>query len=1285
MEGKGGAGGRLGWRSSFAPCEMSEPRTDGNPGSDGSRGVDGAVGEAGAPGFTMNVPITTDDFREQLTKPALVRADPDTATAGTTVTLDTLRLLPDDVLLVDGDPVAMNRLSDTLAVFQLPVTRGGYRTLQLRQADGTLSNSLSLYVLPQVTQVGDGGRIKPGSMVTVTGSGFADGARVRVNGEDMPDCSFVNGATMTFTLRRPVSTPENADGEPGVCEIILADGQASNSVQFVIDTLRIVVIGDSVAWGQGLRLHEKWVTLIEKELARRGSGIKAYTSMLAHSGATIGVGDTTVLPPLEGEVPTSYPTALQQLNTFAGAADSVDLVLVSAGLNDVNFRTFIDPTATPQDFRDAVDLHCRRDLRTLLATAAARFPKATLVATAYYPIISEDSDTTMISALAAAIGITVGVAAGGAVGGAVAPVDPVLGGLAGPIGGVIGGVVFAQAVPRMIANCRAFHEMSTVAIAAAVQDTNDLLDTPQVLFADPGFGTENAALASQAWLYGVNGDLSPQDPFVVGERSAACELHPDRADGFQCVRASAGHPNPAGAQAYADAVLRALDAGPADENAQEAALPRFPDGFLFGVATAAMQNEGGITNNDWAAFSSSSAIRERVRAFSAKGGPPVELSEPGDAIRHADLDVLRADLDRAAALGLNSYRFSVEWARIQPQSAGHGGALTDADLDMAAVAYYDAVLDELEARGLVPVVTLHHLTLPLWVLDPPKESTVLSAVGLPTASPDDPDFAASLRGWENPVTVDAFVAFTRYLTERWAGRVRWWITLNEPVGSIIGVGYVASIWPPGFAGDGARAKRAYFNLIRAHVRAYETIKAADPDSQVGLAHAMLHAKVTTAQPDGPVGDQDAARNQFDYFYNWHLLEAIVEGRLDTAIHRRPGNRVIVEGADLSDFLGIDPAAPWKSHCDFVGLNYYRSVYVYADLMISALAGFTGGMFINNLSGGDQVHQTLNDLGWEISPSGFGSLLRDLHTRYGLPVLVTENGVPQAEDQMRGAFLTAHLTELLSAVRDGVDVRGYLYWTLADNWEWHEGYRPQARFGLFTVDRADPGQRRTPTDGAHAYSYVISRGDLHGARDLFGTISPSGDRVRPPRRSPAVLTGTLDGHPCTLTLRIDPQGWTRGLLSELTNGRTTHLTGTWDTTSGVLTLEHGSPHFLLVAKYATALTGNWTFTGTMKRDGATLDWQAHRDGPAGEWSAVGPLPRLKLFRSAGIWSGAWLPEELPRQWRPLQVSVDGTQVTLEGDGRRVSAVLAPGTLSGNLNYGGTSTPWLARRLPDGFPV
>ena len=287
--------------------------------------------------------------------------------------------------------------------------------------------------------------------------------------------------------------------------------------------------------------------------------------------------------------------------------------------------------------------------------------------------------------------------------------------------------------------------------------------------------------------------------------------------------------------------------------------------------------EGGITNNDWHVFTTRDAIAKRVRLVGeAVGLHDIALQPPGEAIGHRDLETLRQDLDRMAALGFNAYRFSVEWSRIEPVRPGRAPSAAGE----AALQYYQTVVQEVRSRAMEPVVTLNHLTLPRWVLAPPVNTL-----------PDlDHDFMASLRGWESTATVDAFVAFVGRVVGRLSPQVKCWITLNEPVASMIGVGYLAGLWSPGLM-SGERGRSAYFNLLRAHARAYDAIKAAvanDPRVQVGLAHAMMHPRAADPR-DLNLVDRTCspeALAQFDYFFNWHLIDTLTRDRVNVSLDAR---------------------------------------------------------------------------------------------------------------------------------------------------------------------------------------------------------------------------------------------------------------------------------------------------------------------------------------------------------------------------------------------------------------
>ena len=206
---------------------------------------------------------------------------------------------------------------------------------------------------------------------------------------------------------------------------------------------------------------------------------------------------------------------------------------------------------------------------------------------------------------------------------------------------------------------------------------------------------------------------------------------------------------------------------------------------------------------------------------------------------------------------------------------------------------------------------------------------------------------------------------------------------------------------------------------------------------------------------------------------------------------------------------------WKGRLDFIGLNYYRSVYVYRSELLSLAAPWAGGLFDDNLASAIHPHNLLSDLGWEIYPGGLYRFLKYLDGRFGLPILVSENGLAEASDRIpasgfpqgkRGPYIIAHLCQVLHAIKEGVDVLGYMHWTIVDNWEWDSDYMAQARFGLYTVDRSSNPSNcdtvplpRIKTNGARALGYVAGKGKIGDAVEKFGTITPSGDRLVPPSR------------------------------------------------------------------------------------------------------------------------------------------------------------------------------------------
>jgi beta-glucosidase len=353
------------------------------------------------------------------------------------------------------------------------------------------------------------------------------------------------------------------------------------------------------------------------------------------------------------------------------------------------------------------------------------------------------------------------------------------------------------------------------------------------------------------------------------------------------------------------------------------------------------------------------------------------------------------DVALQRSLGFGAHRMSIEWARIEPRPG---------EIDHAVLDRYRSMLGALRDARIEPMVTLHHFTLPAWLA---HEGGVLA-----------------------PTFVERLARFARVAVGALGDLCRFWITINEP-NVLASQAYLLGVWPPA-ASSPVAAVRAHHRLLEAHVSAYRVLKEARGDAiQVGVAH---HLRVAEPERPDSAADRMASR-VFARVFNDAFAQATCEGTmygpLDAIVRGHGGFRV-------ADARGTQ---------DFFGINYYsRDLVRFAPDRPAEL--FLG----RRVPTGAEV----SDLGWEIHPAGLGALVRQWARRSGLPVYVTENGIADASDSKRPAFIVRHLAELLRALADGVDVRGYFHWSLLDNFEWAEGYAP--RFGLIEVDYGTQARR-----------------------------------------------------------------------------------------------------------------------------------------------------------------------------------------------------------------------------------
>ena len=436
----------------------------------------------------------------------------------------------------------------------------------------------------------------------------------------------------------------------------------------------------------------------------------------------------------------------------------------------------------------------------------------------------------------------------------------------------------------------------------------------------------------------------------------------------------------------------------------------FPDGFQWGVATASYQIEG--------------AVREGGRApsiwdtFSHTPGATLN----GDTGDVADDHYHRwpEDLELLRGLGVDLYRFSLAWPRLQPD--GHG------PLNEAGVDFYSRLVDGLLEHGVQPWVTLYHWDLPQALQD--------------------------AGGWPARDTAERFAEYAALAHERLSDRVRIWTTLNEPFCSAL-TGHAEGRHAPGVQDDDA-AMRAVHHLLLGHGLAVRAMRAADPEAKYGITLNLTPTDPASEEP----ADVEAAR-RIDAIANRLFLDPVLLGRYPDDVPPLPvqdGDEAII-GQPL----------------DVLGVNYYFRQIARAGGNGRRPSPWVGARDVEFVSRG--LPRT--EMGWEIDASGLRDILVRLHRDYpAVPLYVTENGAAFADEQSNGrvhdpdriAYLEAHFRAAAEAIAAGVDLRGYFVWTLLDNFEWSYGYTK--RFGLVHVDYET--LQRTPKDSARWFAEVTRR-------------------------------------------------------------------------------------------------------------------------------------------------------------------------------------------------------------------
>lgn len=467
-------------------------------------------------------------------------------------------------------------------------------------------------------------------------------------------------------------------------------------------------------------------------------------------------------------------------------------------------------------------------------------------------------------------------------------------------------------------------------------------------------------------------------------------------------------------------------------------LDAFKDDFLWGSASAAYQVEGA-----WDQDGKGESVWDTYTRI-----PGTTFKDTDGTIAVDHYNKYQEDVALMAEMGLKAYRFSIAWTRIFPEGRGA--------VNVAGLAFYDRLINELIAHDITPVVTLYHWDLP---------QKLQELYG----------------GWESREVIKDFENYCVTLFKHFGDRVKHWVTLNEQ-NIFITFGYLTALHPPGVK-DQKRMLQANHIANLANATVIASFKEYVPDGMIGPSFAYGPVYPFSCKP----GDVLSAENAEDLNSHW-WLDVYCKGvypAFALKYYERLGVAPTIEAGDMELLAKAKP--------DFIGVNYYQTGTV-AENPIDGVGrseglNNTGKKGTEKASGIPAVFKNVKNPNlettnwdWAIDPTGLRVGLRRLTSRYNLPILITENGLGEfdkleADDTVHDAhrihYLSAHVQACKEAVTDGVDLLGYCTWSFTDLLSWLNGY--QKRYGFVYIDRDEKDAkdlRRIKKDSFYWYKKVI---------------------------------------------------------------------------------------------------------------------------------------------------------------------------------------------------------------------
>lgn len=459
-------------------------------------------------------------------------------------------------------------------------------------------------------------------------------------------------------------------------------------------------------------------------------------------------------------------------------------------------------------------------------------------------------------------------------------------------------------------------------------------------------------------------------------------------------------------------------------------LKAFPDDFLWGASTSAYQAEGAY-NED------------------GKGLSVQDLHHPKDI---ADFKIasdhyhhFKEDVQMMAELGLKAYRFSIAWTRIIPDG--------DGEINKAGIDFYNALIDELCAYHIEPVVTMYHFDLPL----------ALHEKG----------------GWANRHTIDAFVRYARILFENFGDRVKYWLTINE---QNVMINHPNAMNPGRLPSKKELYKQCH-NMFVASAKATLLCHEMIENGKIGPAPNITAIYPETCKPEDII-----AADNWESIRCWLYLDMAVYGRYNNLVWSYLEDHMLTPEIEEGDMDLLAQAKP-----DYLGINYYATATVAGPK--------NDGTDCQARNGDQQImigeegvyraaynqYLETTEYGWMIDSIGLRVTLRRIYDRYHMPILITENGIG-AKDELakdgkihyhyRIDYLQRHFHQAQLAITDGVDLIGYCPWSFMDLVSTHQGYGK--RYGFVFIDRDEKNikqLKRIKKDSFYWYRDIIQNNGL----------------------------------------------------------------------------------------------------------------------------------------------------------------------------------------------------------------